>query len=29
VKLKTVALLTAEEVDQAVKETVDYRPPGD
>ncbi len=28
VKVKTVVLLTPEEVDQAVKKTVDYRPPG-
>ncbi len=28
VKVKTVALLTPEEVDQAVKKTVEYRPPG-
>ncbi len=28
VKMKTVALLTPEEVDQVVKKTVDYRPPG-
>ncbi|MBW8003829.1 MAG: GYD domain-containing protein [Planctomycetes bacterium] len=28
VKVKTVVLLTPEEVDQAVKRTVDYRPPG-
>lgn len=27
-KVKTVALLTPEEIDQAVKKTVDYRPPG-
>ncbi len=27
-KCKTVVLLTPEEVDQAVKKTVDYRPPG-
>ena len=28
VKVKTIVLLTPEEVDQAVKKTVDYRPPG-
>jgi len=28
VNVKTVVLLTPEEVDQAVKKTVDYRPPG-
>ena len=28
VKMKTVVLLTPEEVDQVVKKTVDYRPPG-
>ena len=28
VKVKTVVLLTPEEVDQAAKKTVDYRPPG-
>jgi uncharacterized protein with GYD domain len=28
VKVKTVVLLTPEEVDQAVKKTVEYRPPG-
>jgi uncharacterized protein with GYD domain len=28
VKMKTVVLLTHEEVDQAVRKTVDYRPPG-
>jgi hypothetical protein len=28
VKVKTIALLTHEEVDQAVKKTVTYRPPG-
>ncbi|MEE9500719.1 MAG: GYD domain-containing protein [Candidatus Aminicenantaceae bacterium] len=28
VKVKTVVLLTPEEVDQAVKNTVEYRPPG-
>ena len=28
VKVKTIVLLTPEEVDQAVKRTVDYRPPG-
>ncbi len=28
VKVKIVVLLTPEEVDQAVKKTVDYRPPG-
>ncbi len=28
VKVKTVVLLTPEEVDQAVKRTVNYRPPG-
>ena len=28
VKVKTVVLLTPEEVDQVVKKTVDYRPPG-
>ena len=28
VKVKTIALLTPEEVDQAVKQTVEYRPPG-
>jgi uncharacterized protein with GYD domain len=28
VKVKTVALLTPEEVDQAVKKTVEYRQPG-
>jgi len=28
VKMKTIVLLTPEEVDQAVKKTVDYRPPG-
>ena len=28
VKAKTVVLLTPEEVDQATKKTVDYRPPG-
>ncbi len=28
VKIKTTVLLTPEEVDQAVKKTVDYRPPG-
>ena len=27
-RVKTVVLLTPEEVDQAVKKTVDYRPPG-
>ena len=27
-KVKTTVLLTPEEVDQAVKKTVDYRPPG-
>ncbi len=29
VKVKTIVLLTPEEVDQAVKRTVDYRPPGE
>lgn len=28
VNIKTVVLLTPEEVDRAVKKTVDYRPPG-
>ena len=28
VKVKTVVLLTPEEVDQVVKKTVEYRPPG-
>ncbi len=28
VKVKTIVLLTPEEVDQAVKRTVNYRPPG-
>jgi uncharacterized protein with GYD domain len=28
VKVKTVVLLTPEEVEQAVKKTVEYRPPG-
>ncbi len=28
VKVKTIVLLTPEEVDQAVKKTIDYRPPG-
>ena len=28
VKVKTVVLLTPKEVDQAVKKTVEYRPPG-
>jgi uncharacterized protein with GYD domain len=28
VKLKTTVLLTPEEMDQAAKKTVDYRPPG-
>jgi uncharacterized protein with GYD domain len=28
VKVKTIVLLTAEEVDQAAKMTVNYRPPG-
>ena len=28
VKVKTTVLLTAEEVDQATKTTVNYRPPG-
>ena len=28
VKLKTVALITPEEVDEAVKKTMDWRPPG-
>ena len=28
IKVKTVVLLTPEEIDQAVKKTVDYRPPG-
>ena len=28
IKFKTVVLLTPEEVDQAVKKTVEYRPPG-
>ena len=28
INVKTVVLLTPEEVDQAVKKTVDYRPPG-
>ncbi len=28
VKVKTIVLQTPEEVDQAVKKTVDYRPPG-
>ena len=28
VKLKTTVLITAEEVDQAVKKTMDWRPPG-
>ncbi len=28
VKVKTIVLLTPEEVDQAVKKTVEYRPPG-
>jgi uncharacterized protein with GYD domain len=28
VNVKTIVLLTPEEVDQAVKKTVDYRPPG-
>jgi uncharacterized protein with GYD domain len=27
-KVKTIVLLTPEEVDQATKKTVDYRPPG-
>ena len=27
-KCKTIVLLTPEEIDQAVKKTVDYRPPG-
>jgi uncharacterized protein with GYD domain len=29
VKVKTIALLTPEEVDQSVKQTVEYRPPGE
>ena len=28
VKLKTVALITPEEIDEAVKKTMDWRPPG-
>lgn len=28
VKLKTTVLITPEEVDQAVKKTMDWRPPG-
>jgi uncharacterized protein with GYD domain len=28
VNAKTIVLLTPEEVDQATKKTVDYRPPG-
>ena len=28
VKIKTVVLLTPEEVDEAIKKTVEYRPPG-
>jgi uncharacterized protein with GYD domain len=28
IKCKTVVLLTPEEIDQAVKKTVDFRPPG-
>lgn len=28
VNVKTIVLLTPEEIDQAVKKTVDYRPPG-
>jgi hypothetical protein len=28
VSLRTVVLLTAQEVDQATRKTVDYRPPG-
>ncbi len=28
IKVNTVVLLTPEEIDQAVKKTVDYRPPG-
>jgi uncharacterized protein with GYD domain len=28
VQIKTVPLLTAEEVDEAAKKSIDYRPPG-